>query len=231
MNANHTAATIAIAACTAALHAQTMTLTDDQRVIEALVEYQTQDDQFGFDSRDSTPTKPFEIWGDNVGVDIVRANANASMSSILTQGTMLTSGSADAHAVHDVDSSVFTIAFGTSRHIIGFNISQTITFALIVDLVATGTAESFVTVRQDSQFGNLLHEHAMTDGSVRIDEQITLDAGTYYLEFRAESHLELYTPDDSTGYASFDAAWAIVPAPATALLPLAGLMLTARRRR
>lgn len=223
---------IALALTTTALQAQTMTLTDDQRVIEALVEYQTQDDQFGFDTSSLSPSKPFEHWSDNVGVDIGRASASAALSSTLTETTMLTSSSAITHAIHDPDSSVFTIAFATSRHIIGFDISETTTFALIADLYVTGIAETSITIRQDNRFGDLLYEYAISEGTISINDQITLDAGTYYLEFRAESDIKLHMPADETGYASFDAAWAVVPAPATSsLLPIAGLLLTARRRR
>ena len=231
MNAPRTIACIAAALCATTLHAQTMSLTDDIRYIEVSSEYQTVDDEFGFDVRTSTPDIPFAGWQDSTAVDIGRASASADMSSLLSDTTMLATGSADAQAVYDVDTSVFTIAFATSRHIVGFSLNQSTTFSLVADLVATTYAESFVNIRQDTRFGDLLHEYTISDGTLSINEHITLDAGTYYLEFRAESDHEHHQPADTIGHASFDAAWTIVPAPATALLPLAGLALSVRRRR
>lgn len=222
---------LALASAATALHAQTMSLQSDERYIETLAQYQTQDDQFGFDARTREPATPFEGWADSTGVDITRADASASMSSILSDTSMLATGSANANAIFDANSSVFTIAFATARHIVAFDLAQTTSFALIADLVATTNAESFITVRQDTRFGSLLHEYSVSDGALSINDQITLDAGTYYLEFRAESDHEHHSPADTTGAASFDAAWSVVPTPATTVvLLLAAGAATPRRR-
>lgn len=231
-NARNISACLACAiASGSALQAQTMLLSNDGRYIETLAEYQTTDDQFGFDIRTREPASPFIDWADNAAIDIGRASGSVSMSSLLSDSSFLASGSAQAAAVYDVDTSVFTIGFATSRHIIGFDLSQTTTFSLIANLVANQYAQSFITVRQDTQHGTLLHDFSITDAMLSIDQQITLDAGTYFLEFRAESNHELHRAADRIGLASFDAAWSVVPAPPGALLPLGGLFALSRRRR
>lgn len=221
---------LTLATMSTALHAQTMTLLHDARHIETLAQYQTVDDQFGFDTRSFDPTVPFADWSNTASIDIDRASGSVSMNSLLSDTTFLATGAAQAAAIFDADSSVFTIGFATSRHIVAFNLDQTTTFALIANLAATRFANASITVHQDTQSGDLLHDFSVSDDMLSINEHITLDAGTYFLEFRAESHHELYRADDRAGLASYDAVWAVVPAPATTLLPLAGLMLTARRR-
>ncbi len=223
-------AILTIAAVTTPLLAQNMMLQSDERSIETLAEYQTVDDQFGFDSRTRTPDAPFDDWLDTTSINIGRADANAAINSSISSTAMQATGSADAHAIFDVDTSVFTIAFATSRHIVAFELAQDTTFALVADLIATSNAESFITLRQDTRFGAILHEYAVTDDELSIDDQITLSAGTYYLEFRAESNHEHHSPAETTGNASFDAAWSVVPAPATTALLAIALMPRRRRQ-
>lgn len=222
---------ITLALTTPLAAAQTMNLIDDGRTVESLVEFQTQDDQFGFHTRDSQPSRSFSNWTGDANSDIIRASADAHMNSLISSTTLLGSGSASAFADYDVDSSVFTIAFATSRHTIDFSIDTTTTFSLIARLDATGNAQSFARVLRDHANGIVLHEYFANNETRQLNEQITLDPGSYSIQFRAESSIELHTPASQSGLATYDAAWSIVPAPSTGLIALAGLIPLTRRRR
>jgi hypothetical protein len=223
-------AATAIAAPIAA--ANTISYIADERILVAAGTTADQAGQTNSETVQQRPSAPYSDWYDAIVGGVPGALGFATSDSTLTDTLIDAVGFASA-TVYDLPNSLsYASSLGASIHTISFDISQTTTFMLDADLRADGAGETFIRLTNAPLGGgDTLFEFRNTNNMIEFIQHFTLDAGKYTLTFQAQVSNLLSDPPQSQSSARFDAKWTIVPAPATFLLPLAGIALTARRRR
>ncbi|MFG0313416.1 MAG: hypothetical protein ACF8LL_04430 [Phycisphaerales bacterium] len=222
-------AAIAIANAGIAHAEPIMSLQVDDRIAVGYGSQESLSGSFDFDSIQSEPMTPFENWTGSAGAGVSAGGGFGEMSSLISSTSILADGSANASATFDALEHNFVTALGSSSHTIGFSIDQTITFSLIANIQATGEANAWVRVREGFGFGDILFDRTVSNDSATINQKITLGPGDYAVQFFANSSITFFEPGSAAGSSSFDAAWTVVPAPATTAL--LALTLIPRRQR
>lgn len=146
--------------------------------------------------------------------------STVSETTLSAQGTILGSvgpGSSDY---------LLNWALASNTYEIDFSITETTSFNLIANFEVSGSpSEVFISDQTQSEF--FYHANRNT-GTLNIDEQITLDAGSY--KFRLSSTVDLWYPQ-TVRSASYSGSLTVVPAPsALGLLTMTGILATRRRR-
>lgn len=219
---------LAIAASGA--HAQTMNLVADDRILVGFGTAQFTDGTFDFDSQEATPGTPFQNWSDAAGAGAAAGGGSASVGSLISDTTIAATGDASADAYFDALEHDYVAALGSNAHTIAFEIAQTTTFLIAGQLDATGTAQAWVRVREGFFFGDLLFDRTTDAGPLSVGAQLTLDPGSYNVQFFANSNIVLTTDGSASGAASFDMVFAVIPAPGVLSIAPACLLVARRRR-
>ncbi len=218
----------AIAAPIAA--ADTMSFIADQRQLITFCEQVDIAGQASSNTDQRQPETPYANWNTAIGSGVSNAASFANIDSTFNETFIDATGFASSAGLLPADAFTSISALGVSIHTISFSINQATTFSLNANLRASGIGESFIRLTNAPlEGGDTIYEFLNTDNNIDIQEQITLNAGQYTLTFHAHSGDRLDAPGQIDGNARYDAAWTIVPAPPTALLPLLGLA-TSRRR-
>jgi hypothetical protein len=232
MKAAPIAASVMIACAGTALAEPVMNHQLDDRIVVGFGSQETVAGTFDFDSLQDMPANAFEDWSGNAGAGVDAGGGFAQLTSTITSTSINAMGSANASATFDSSEHNYVSALGSSSHTIGFSIDETITFSLIANLQAQGAANAWIRIRDGFFPGsNLLHDFTVMDDTLNISQNITLGPGEYSVQFFANSNIILVDPGSIAGNSSFDAAWTVVPAPATPILAIAAIPTLARRRR
>lgn len=175
---------------------------------------------------------PFDPWSYTYGVSAnfqsANANTNGTIDTVI--GATSITGSAYVYGFAQIlDETGYDAAGGTSAIMqVGFTLDQASTWEIIATLMSDNGGNAQVTISEGlNPGGNIL----FTSTNSVINEQIMLESGDYTITVIASVYAGIFGEGMSEHEASFDTQFNLVPAPATTLLPLAGLMLTARRRR
>lgn len=203
----------------------------DDRIVVGFGSQESASGSFDFDSFQDMPTNAFEDWSGAAGAGVDAGGGFGQLSSLISNTTILATGSTNASATFNSTQHNYVSALGSSSHTIGFSIDQSITFSLIASIQAQGEGNAWVHIR-DGLFpsNNTLYDFTVQNDTMDINQTITLAAGTYAVQFFANSNITLLDNGSASGTSSFDAAWTVVPAP-SGLIPLAlgGFMLQRRR--
>ncbi|MFG0313417.1 MAG: hypothetical protein ACF8LL_04435 [Phycisphaerales bacterium] len=211
--------------------AGTMSYIADQRQLITFGANTSTSGQVSSEVEQQHPDAPYADWNTAIAAGVSSALGFATIDSTLSETSIDAVGFASGGGLLPADSFASISALGASIHTISFDISQTTTFSLDANLRASGIGESFIRLTNAPLGGgDTIYQFLNTDNNIDIQEQITLNAGQYTLTFHAHSGGRLDAPGQIEGSARYDAAWTIVPAPPTALLPLLGLAATHRRR-
>lgn len=203
----------------------------DDRIVVGFGSQESATGSFDFDSFQGMPTNPFEDWSGAASGGVDAGGGFGQLSSTITSTSIAATGTTNASATFNSNQHNYVSALGSSSHTIGFTIDQAITFSLIAAIQAQGEANAWVRIR-DGLFpgSSTLYDFTVNNNSMDIDQIITLDPGSYSVQFFANSNITLLDNGTASGSSSFDASWTVVPAPATTLLLLAAASLPVRRR-